>query len=189
MGNLGEALRRVAEGCSMIRTKGEAGTGNVVEAVRHIRTLHKEIRMVQTMDDDELFVYAKQIGAPVNLVQEVKKLGRLPVVNFAAGGVATPADAALCMQLGVDGVFVGSGIFKSSDPEKRARAIVKAVTHYNNSKVLAEVSEEIGEAMTGINMDDLNVKWSEREGGNMEPSAKKQKHDSYGGHRLQGTAF
>merc|ERR1712224_443424 len=123
------------------------------------------------MDDDELFVYAKQIGAPVNLVQQVKKEGRLPVVNFAAGGVATPADAALCMQLGVDGVFVGSGIFKSSNPEKRARAIVKAVTHYNNPQVLAEISEDIGEAMTGINMDDLGVRWADREGGNMEPEA------------------
>merc|ERR1719453_1560311 len=163
--NIGEALRRVAEGCSMIRTKGEAGTGNVVEAVRHIRTLHKEIRMVQTMDDDELFTYAKQIGAPVSLVQEVKREGKLPVVNFAAGGVATPADAALCMQLGVDGVFVGSGIFKSDNPEKRARAIVKAVTHFNDPKVIAEVSENIGEAMTGINCDDIAVKWADREGG------------------------
>merc|ERR1719361_1273287 len=117
------------------------------------------------MDDDELFVYAKQIGAPVALVQQVKKEGRLPVVNFAAGGVATPADAALCMQLGVDGVFVGSGIFKSSNPEKRARAIVQAVTHYNDPKVLAEVSEDIGDAMTGINMDDLPQRWAEREGG------------------------
>merc|ERR1712224_1053235 len=121
------------------------------------------------MDDDELFTFAKNIGAPVNLVQEVKREGRLPVVNFAAGGVATPADAALCMQLGVDGVFVGSGIFKSSDPEKRARAIVKAVTHFNDPKVLAEVSENIGEAMTDINCDQLAVKWASREGGNMEP--------------------
>merc|ERR1712031_45829 len=128
---------------------------------------------IQTMDDDELFTYAKEIGAPVSLVQEVKREGRLPVVNFAAGGVATPADAALCMQLGVDGVFVGSGIFKSDCPEKRARAIVNAVTHYNNSKVLAEVSEDIGEAMTGINCDHLNVKWAAREGGNMEPDNKR----------------
>merc|ERR1712178_639025 len=135
--------------------------------------------MVQTMDDDELFVYAKQIGAPVNLVQEVKREGRLPVVNFAAGGVATPADAALCMQLGVDGVFVGSGIFKSTCPDKRARAIVKAVTHFNDPKVLAEVSEDIGEAMTGINMDDLAVRWADCEGGNMAPAAKKQKWESY----------
>jgi pyridoxal 5'-phosphate synthase pdxS subunit len=177
--NIGEALRRVAEGCSMIRTKGEAGTGNVVEAVRHIRTLHKEIRMVQTMDDDELFMYAKQIGAPISLVQEVKREGKLPVVNFAAGGVATPADAALCMQLGVDGVFVGSGIFKSDNPEKRARAIVKAVTHFNDPKVIAEVSEDLGEAMTGINMDSLSERWASREAGH-EPAAKKQKFESYG---------
>jgi len=171
--NLGEALRRVAEGCSMIRTKGEAGTGNIVEAMRHIRTLHKEIRMVQTMDEDELFTLAKEMGAPLNLLQQVKKDGKLPVVNFAAGGVATPADAALCMQLGVDGVFVGSGIFKSTEPTKRARAIVKAVTHFNNPQVLAELSEDIGEPMTGINCDDLAVRWADREGGNMEPSSKK----------------
>merc|ERR1712070_923979 len=136
-------------------------------------------RMVQTMDDDELFTYAKEIGAPVSLVQEVKREGKLPVVNFAAGGVATPADAALCMQLGVDGVFVGSGIFKSSEPEKRARAIVKAVTHFNDSKVLAEVSEDLGEAMTGINCDNLSVRWANREAGH-EPAAKKQKFESYG---------
>merc|ERR1711957_554434 len=154
-----------------------AGTGNIVEAVRHIRTLHKEIRMVQTMDDDELFTYAKQIGAPVELVQQVKRDGKLPVVNFAAGGIATPADAALCMQLGVDGVFVGSGIFKSDCPEKRARAIVKAVTHFNDPKVLAEVSENIGEAMTGINMGDLSVRWADREAGNM-PVSKKAKTES-----------
>merc|ERR1719299_344343 len=176
--NLGEALRRIAEGASMIRTKGEAGTGNIVEAVRHIRTLHKEIRQLQTMDDDEIFTHAKEIGAPVGLLQQVKKDGKLPVVNFAAGGVATPADAALCMQLGVDGVFVGSGIFKSTEPEKRARAIVKAVTHFNDPKMLAEVSENIGEAMTGINMDDLSVRWADREGGNMEP-AKKAKHEEW----------
>merc|ERR1712110_10900 len=169
--------RRVAEGASMIRTKGEAGTGDVVEAVRHVRTLHKEIKRVQIMDDDELFTFAKDIGAPLDLLQQVKKDGKLPVVNFAAGGVATPADAALCMQLGVDGVFVGSGIFKSSDPEKRARAIVKAVTHYKDPKVLAEISENIGEAMTGINCDQLAVKWASREGGNMEePPAKRAKH-------------
>jgi len=173
--NLGEALRRIAEGASMIRTKGEAGTGNVVEAVRHMRSLHKEIRALQTMDDDELFTFAKEHGAPVELVQRVKKDGRLPVVNFAAGGVATPADAALCMQLGVDGVFVGSGIFKSDNPKKRAQAIVKAVTHFNNPQVLAEVSEDLGEAMTGINMDDLSVRFASREGGNMEPAAKKHK--------------
>jgi pyridoxal 5'-phosphate synthase pdxS subunit len=132
------------------------------------------------MDDDELFVYAKQIGAPINLVQEVKREGKLPVVNFAAGGVATPADAALCMQLGVDGVFVGSGIFKSDNPEKRARAIVKAVTHFNDPKVLAEVSEDLGEAMTGINMDHLSERWASREAGSHEPAAKKQKFESYG---------
>merc|ERR1712031_124907 len=128
----------------MIRTKGEAGTGDVVEAVRHIRTLRKEIRMVQVMDDDELFTFAKEIGAPINLVQYVKREGRLPVVNFAAGGVATPADAAMCMQLGVDGVFVGSGIFKSDNPEKRARAIVMATVHYKNPLRLASLSENIG---------------------------------------------
>merc|ERR1739845_276403 len=155
MGNLGEALRRIAEGASMIRTKGEAGTGDIVEAVRHVRTLHKEIKHVQIMDEDELFTYAKAIGAPLNLLQQVKRDGRLPVVNFAAGGVATPADAALAMQLGVDGVFVGSGIFKSTEPEKRARAIVKAVTHYKDAKVLKEISTDIGEAMTGINCDQL----------------------------------
>merc|ERR1711988_889514 len=171
--NLGEALRRCAEGCSMIRTKGEAGTGNVVEAVRHIRTLHKEVKAVQNMDDDEVFTLAKELGAPLHLLQQTKREGRLPVVNFAAGGVATPADAALCMQLGVDGVFVGSGIFKSTEPEKRAKAIVKAVTHFNDPKVLAEVSEDIGDAMTGINCDDLAVRWADREGGNMEPAAKK----------------
>merc|ERR1719198_1547741 len=163
--NLGEALRRIAEGASMIRTKGEAGTGNIVEAMRHIRTLHKEIRKLQTMDEDELFTHAKEIGAPLNLVQEVKREGKLPVVNFAAGGVATPADAALCMQLGVDGVFVGSGIFKSDQPEKRARAIVKAVTHFNDPKVLAEVSEDLGEAMTGINCDNLMERWANKESG------------------------
>jgi pyridoxal 5'-phosphate synthase pdxS subunit len=173
--NLGEALRRIAEGASMIRTKGEAGTGDVVEAVRHIRTLHKEIRQLQQMDDDEVFTLAKEMGAPLGLLQQTKRDGKLPVVNFAAGGVATPADAALCMQLGVDGVFVGSGIFKSDCPEKRARAIVQAVTHFNNPKVLAEVSEDIGEAMTGINMENLAIRWADREGGNMEPAAKKIK--------------
>jgi len=177
----------------MIRTKGEAGTGNVVEAVRHIRTLHKEIRMLQTMDEDEVYTLAKTMGAPLDLMLQTKREGRLPVVNFAAGGVATPADAALCMQLGVDGVFVGSGIFKSTNPEKRARAIVKAVTHFNNPEVLAEVSEDIGEAMTGINMDDLAVRWASREGGNMEePAAKKAKvmqQQPYPAAGLAGTAF
>merc|ERR1719396_283282 len=174
--NLGEALRRIAEGASMIRTKGEAGTGDIVQAMQHVRALHKEIKILKTMDDDELFTYAKEIGAPVDLVQQVKKDGKLPVVNFAAGGVATPADAALCMQLGVEGVFVGSGIFKSNEPEKRARAIVKAVTHFNDPKVLAKVSENLGEPMTGINCDDLNVKWADREAGNLEPAAKKARH-------------
>jgi len=178
--NLAEALRRIAEGASMIRTKGEAGTGNVVEAVRHVRTLHKEIRMLQQMDDDEVFTLAKEMSAPIHLVQQVKRDGRLPIVNFAAGGVATPADAALCMQLGVDGVFVGSGIFKSTCPEKRAKAIVQAVTHYNNPQVLAEVSEDIGEAMVGINCDELAVRWADREGGNMEPASKKAKTEDKG---------
>merc|ERR1712087_677267 len=148
-------------------------------AVRHIRTLHKEIRQLQTMDDDEVFTLAKELGAPVGLVQQTKRDGKLPVVNFAAGGVATPADAALCMQLGVDGVFVGSGIFKSTNPAKRAHAIVKAVTHFNNPQVLAEVSEDIGEAMTGINMDDLAVRFADREAGNMEPTAKKARKEGH----------
>ncbi len=153
--NLGEALRRVAEGAAMIRTKGEAGTGNVVEAVRHARSVMGAIRQIQGMDDDELFAYAKDIQAPYDLVKQTAELGRLPVVNFAAGGVATPADAALMMQLGVDGVFVGSGIFKSGDPVKRGKAIVQAVTHYNDPEVLAEVSTNLGEAMVGINIDTL----------------------------------
>merc|ERR1719387_1340187 len=171
--DLGEALRRISEGAAMIRTKGEAGTGDVAEAVRHTRSVGGQIRKLQSMDEDELYVFAKEIRAPIELVRQTRDLGRLPVVNFAAGGVATPADAALAMQLGVDGVFVGSGIFKSTQPEKRARAIVKAVTHYNDPKVLAEVSDDIGEAMTGINCDDLAVRWADREGGNMEPAAKK----------------
>ena len=153
--NLGEALRRISEGAAMIRTKGEAGTGNVVEAVRHARAVNGEIRRIQNMDEDELYAFAKEIRAPFDLVKQTAELGRLPVVNFAAGGVATPADAALMMQLGVDGVFVGSGIFKSGDPAKRARAIVQAVTHYNDPKILAEVSENLGEAMVGINIDTL----------------------------------
>ncbi len=148
--NLGEALRRVAEGAAMLRTKGEAGTGNIVEAVRHARQVQSEIRKLSSMDKNELFTYAKQIQAPYELVKQVAREGRLPVVNFAAGGVATPADAALMMQLGVDGVFVGSGIFKSGDPEKRARAIVEAVTHYKDAKKLAEVSAGLGAAMVGI---------------------------------------
>ena len=156
--NLGEALRRVAEGAAMIRTKGEAGTGNVVEAVRHARTVMGEIRRLQGMDEDELYSFAKNIQAPFDLVKQTAELGRLPVVNFAAGGVATPADAALMMQLGVDGVFVGSGIFKSGDPAKRAKAIVQAVTHYNDPQILAEVSTNLGEAMVGINIDTLAEK-------------------------------
>jgi pyridoxal 5'-phosphate synthase pdxS subunit len=150
--NLGEALRRVGEGAAMIRTKGEAGTGDVVEAVRHARTVMGQIRHLQNLPDEELMAFAKENGAPYELVVETKRLGRLPVVNFAAGGVATPADAALMMQLGVDGVFVGSGIFKSGDPAKRAAAIVKAVTHYNDPAVLAEVSRNLGEAMVGRNV-------------------------------------
>ncbi|RMF05887.1 MAG: pyridoxal 5'-phosphate synthase lyase subunit PdxS [Chloroflexi bacterium] len=153
--NLGEALRRIGEGAAMIRTKGEAGTGDVVEAVRHARTVLGDIRRLTTMPDEELMTYAKEIGAPYDLVKETKELGRLPVVNFAAGGVATPADAALMMQLGVDGVFVGSGIFKSGNPAQRAKAIVEAVTHYNNPEILAEVSKNLGEPMVGINVSSL----------------------------------
>ncbi|RQM06789.1 hypothetical protein DH86_00002779 [Scytalidium sp. 3C] len=149
--NLGEALRRISEGAAMIRTKGEAGTGDVVEAVRHMRTVNAEIAHASRMSDAELRVLAKDIQAPFELLKETAKLGRLPVVNFAAGGVATPADAALMMQLGCDGVFVGSGIFKSGDAAKRAKAIVQAVTHYNDPKILAAVSEDLGEAMVGIN--------------------------------------
>jgi pyridoxal 5'-phosphate synthase pdxS subunit len=150
--NLGEALRRIGEGAAMIRTKGEAGTGDVVEAVRHARTVMGEIRKLQNLPDEELMAFAKDIGAPYHLVVETHKEGRLPVVNFAAGGIATPADAALMMQLGVDGVFVGSGIFKSGDPAKRAAAIVKAVTHFNDPYILAEVSRNLGEAMVGLNV-------------------------------------
>lgn len=149
--NLGEALRRISEGAAMIRTKGEAGTGDVIEAVRHMRTVTAEIKRAQGMSDEELRVLAKEIQAPYDLLKETAKLGRLPVVNFAAGGIATPADAALMMQLGCDGVFVGSGIFKSGDAAKRAKAIVQAVTHFRDAKVLAEVSEDLGEAMVGIN--------------------------------------
>lgn len=148
--NLGEALRRISEGAAFIRTKGEAGTGNVVEAVRHCRTINSEIRRAAAMGEEELFAYAKEIGAPYHLLKETARLKKLPVVNFAAGGVATPADAALMMQLGCDGVFVGSGIFLSGDPAKRAKAIVQAVTHHNNPKILAEVSEDIGAAMVGL---------------------------------------
>ena len=148
--NLGEALRRIAEGAAMIRTKGEAGTGNVVEAVRHARQLFGDIRRLQNMAPDELFVAAKELQAPYELVKQVAESGKLPVVNFAAGGIATPADAALMMQLGVDGVFVGSGIFKSGNPAQRAKAIVEATTHYNDPYVIAEVSKGLGEAMVGI---------------------------------------
>jgi len=153
--NLGEALRRIGEGAAMIRTKGEAGTGDVVEAVRHARTVLGEIRHLQVMPIEELMTYAKNIGAPFELVLEVHKTGTLPVVNFAAGGLATPADAALMMQLGVDGVFVGSGIFKSGDPAKRAAAIVKAVTHYSDPKMLAEISRNLGEPMVGRQISSL----------------------------------
>ena len=154
--NLGEALRRIGEGAAMIRTKGEAGTGDVVEAVRHARTVLSEIRHLQVMPVEELMTYAKNIGAPYDLVKEIHETGKLPVVNFAAGGVATPADAALMMQLGVDGVFVGSGIFKSGDPAKRATAIVKAVTHYNEPKILAEISRNLGEPMVGRQISTLS---------------------------------
>ena len=150
--NLGEALRRIGEGAAMIRTKGEAGTGDIVEAVRHARAVMGEIRHLQNLPDEELMAFSKEIGAPYHLVVETRQEGRLPVVNFAAGGVATPADAALMMQLGVDGVFVGSGIFKSGEPSKRAVAIVKAVTHYNDPYILAEVSRNLGEPMVGRNV-------------------------------------
>jgi pyridoxal 5'-phosphate synthase pdxS subunit len=153
--NLGEALRRIGEGAAMIRTKGEAGTGDVVEAVRHARAVLGEIRKLQNLPDEELMALAKSLGAPYELLKETKALGRLPVVNFAAGGVATPADAALMMQLGMDGVFVGSGIFKSGDPAKRAAAIVKAVTHFRDAKILAEVSRDLGEPMVGRQISDI----------------------------------
>lgn len=155
--NLGEALRRIAEGASMIRTKGEAGTGDVIQAVRHMRTIQSEMKKIQSMREDELFNTAKELAVPYDLVKFVHENGKLPVVNFSAGGVATPADAALMMQLGAEGVFVGSGIFKSGNPEKRAAAIVKAVTNYNNPAVLAELSEDLGEAMVGINPDEIKV--------------------------------
>jgi pyridoxal 5'-phosphate synthase pdxS subunit len=160
--NLGEALRRIGEGAAMIRTKGEAGTGDVVEAVRHARTVNGAIRQIKGMDENELFTYAKDIQAPYHLVKETAELGRLPVVNFAAGGVATPADAALMMQLGVDGVFVGSGIFKSGNPAQRAKAIVEAVTHFEDPDVLARVSRNLGEAMVGINVTPDTKYMSER---------------------------
>jgi pyridoxal 5'-phosphate synthase pdxS subunit len=153
--NLGEALRRIGEGAAMIRTKGEAGTGDVIEAVRHARTVFGDIRRLQSMPEEELVAFAKDIGAPLDLVRETRALGRLPVVNFAAGGIATPADAALMMQLGVDGVFVGSGIFKSDDPAPRAKAIVEATAHFDNAEILARVSENLGAPMVGINIDSL----------------------------------
>ncbi|MDX9863314.1 MAG: pyridoxal 5'-phosphate synthase lyase subunit PdxS [Anaerolineaceae bacterium] len=153
--NLGEALRRIGEGAAMIRTKGEAGTGDVVEAVRHARTVFGQIRRLQNMPIEEVMAFARDLGAPYELMLETRELGRLPVVNFAAGGIATPADAALMMQLGVDGVFVGSGIFKSGDPAKRAAAIVKATTHYNDPGILAEISRNLGEPMVGINISAL----------------------------------
>jgi len=153
--NLGEALRRIGEGAAMIRTKGEAGTGDVVEAVRHARCVLGDIRHLLNLPEEEIMAFSKEIGAPYELILETRQLGRLPVVNFAAGGIATPADAALMMQLGVDGVFVGSGIFKSADPAKRASAIVKAVTHYNDPKILAEVSRNLGEPMVGRQINDI----------------------------------
>jgi pyridoxal 5'-phosphate synthase pdxS subunit len=153
--DLGEALRRISEGAAMIRTKGEAGTGNIVEAVRHIRTVNAELRRLSSMREDELFVAAKELRAPLELVREVARTGALPVVNFVAGGIATPADAALAMQLGADGVFVGSGIFKSEDPARMANAIVQATTHFDNPKILAEVSKGLGAAMRGIAMETI----------------------------------
>ena len=160
--DLGEALRRVAEGATMIRTKGEPGTGDVVQAVRHMRKIQKQIRDVVALRDDELFEAAKQLQVPVELVRGVHATGKLPVVNFAAGGVATPADAALMMQLGAEGVFVGSGIFKSGDPAKRAASIVKAVANFTDAKLIAELSEDLGEAMVGINADEIEIIMGER---------------------------
>ena len=160
--DLGEALRRIAEGASMIRTKGEPGTGDVVQAVRHMRVMNAEIRRIQSLREDELFETAKQLQVPAELVEYVHENGKLPVVNFAAGGVATPADAALMMQLGAEGVFVGSGIFKSGDPAKRAAAIVKAVTNYTDAKLIAELSTDLGEAMVGINEQEIELLMAER---------------------------
>lgn len=160
--NIGEALRRIGEGASMIRTKGEAGTGDVVNAVKHMRTMNDQIKEIQKADKEELMTIAKNYGAPYDLVKYVWENGKLPVVNFAAGGIATPADAALMMQLGSEGVFVGSGIFKSDNPEKRARAIVLATTYYNDPEKLAEVSEDLGGAMSGINANEVQTKYAER---------------------------
>lgn len=160
--NLGEALRRIGEGASMIRTKGEAGTGNVVEAVKHLRQMNEDIKYVQSANEESLMTLSKEFNAPYELIKFVLENGRLPVVNFAAGGVATPADAALMMQLGAEGVFVGSGIFKSSNPEKRAKAIVMATTYYNEPKILAEISEDLGEAMFGLEIKNLENNFAER---------------------------
>ena len=160
--DLGEALRRISEGASMIRTKGEPGTGDIVQAVHHLRLMNQEIRRIQNLREDELYITAKDLQVPIDLVRYVHEHGKLPVVNFAAGGVATPADAALMMQLGAEGVFVGSGIFKSGDPKKRAEAIVKAVTNYNRPDILAQVSEDLGEAMVGINKDEIDILIAER---------------------------
>ena len=160
--DLGEALRRIAEGAAMIRTKGEPGTGDIIQAVRHIRLINRQIRSIQSTPDGELCVAAKELAVPLDLVRSVHESGRLPVVNFAAGGIATPADAALMMQLGAEGVFVGSGIFKSGDPQKRAQAIVKAVTNFNDPVLLAELSEDLGDAMVGINEQEIQLLMAER---------------------------
>lgn len=160
--DLGEALRRINEGASMIRTKGEPGTGDVIQAVRHMRKMNEDIRRIQGMTEDELYFAAKELEVPYDLVEYVHKNGKLPVVNFAAGGIATPADAALMMQLGAEGVFVGSGIFKSGDPEKRAKAIVEAVTNYDKPEILAKISENLGQAMVGINEEEIKVLMAER---------------------------
>lgn len=160
--DLGEALRRISEGASMIRTKGEPGTGDIVQAVHHLRLMNQEIRRIQNLREDELYIIAKDLQVPIDLVRYVHEHGKLPVVNFAAGGVATPADAALMMQLGAEGVFVGSGIFKSGDPKKRAEAIVKAVTNFDRPDILAQVSEDLGEAMVGINKDEIEILMAER---------------------------
>ena len=160
--DLGEALRRISEGASMIRTKGEPGTGDIVQAVHHLRLMKQEIRRIQNLREDELYITAKDLQVPIDLVRYVHEHGKLPVVNFAAGGVATPADAALMMQLGAEGVFVGSGIFKSGDPKKRAEAIVKAVTNFDRPDILAQVSEDLGEAMVGINKDEIEILMAER---------------------------
>ena len=160
--DLGEALRRISEGASMIRTKGEPGTGDIVQAVHHLRLMNQEIRRIQNLREDELYITAKDLQVPIDLVRYVHEHGKLPVVNFAAGGVATPADAALMMQLGAEGVFVGSVIFKSGDPKKRAEAIFKAVTNYNRPDILAQVSEDLGEAMVGINKDEIDILMAER---------------------------